>query len=112
MTIEIEIDHLTEAELLDLNHRIVARIDYLRASTNYAAMLEFRIGDRVTFETSAGEPVVGTLIRFNRKTVAIVTDTRDRWNIAPTLLQKVAALEAEDGASNVVPFERRDRDEG
>ncbi len=109
---DFDLDHLSEAELIDLNRRIVAQIDYLRASSNYAAMLQFRIGDRVMFETSEGEPVVGTLIRFNRKTVTVLTDYRERWTITPTLLQKAVAFEAADGGSNVLPLDRRDREEG
>lgn len=44
----IDIDGLTEAELLDLNHRVVERLKFLNQMRAHAQMLEFRIGDRVT----------------------------------------------------------------
>ena len=46
---KIDIDQLTEAELIDLNHRIVARLRFLQQMRAHVEMLEFKIGDRVTF---------------------------------------------------------------
>jgi hypothetical protein len=46
---KIDIDCLTEAELVDLNHRIAARLRLLAQMRAHADMLEFRIGDRVAF---------------------------------------------------------------
>ena len=43
---QIDIDKLTEAELIDLNHRIVARLRFLSQMQAHARMLEFKIGDR------------------------------------------------------------------
>ena len=45
---KIDIDRLTEAELIDLNHRIVARLRLLNQMRAHSEMLEFKIGDRVT----------------------------------------------------------------
>ena len=42
----IDIDRLTETELIDLNHRIVARLRFLRQLETHVTMLEFRIGER------------------------------------------------------------------
>jgi hypothetical protein len=54
----IDIDALTEAELIDLNHRIVARLRFLGQLDAHATMLDLRIGERVTFQpdgrTAAG----------------------------------------------------------
>ena len=46
----IDIDKLTEAELIDLNHRIVERLRFLNQARAHVQMLEFKIGDRVTFQ--------------------------------------------------------------
>lgn len=40
----IDIDSLSEAALVDLNHRIVARLRFLRQLEAHESMLEFRIG--------------------------------------------------------------------
>ena len=86
----IEIDKLTEAELVDLNNRIVARLRFLREMRAHAAMLEFRIGDRVEFQPDARPPVVGVLTRYNKRTVTVITDSGERWNVAPAALRRVA----------------------
>ena len=54
----------------------------------HARMLEFTIGDRVSFQPEGRPLVVGMLIRYNRKTVTVITDTGQRWNVAPTLLRR------------------------
>ncbi len=45
----IDIDGLTEAELIDLNHRVVERLKFLRHMRAHSQMLEFSIGARVSF---------------------------------------------------------------
>jgi hypothetical protein len=40
---KIDIDRLTEAELIDLNHRIVARLHLLNQMRAHSEMLEFKI---------------------------------------------------------------------
>ena len=47
---KIEIDKLTEEELIDLNHRIVERLRFLNQMRAHSRMLDFKIGDRVTFQ--------------------------------------------------------------
>jgi hypothetical protein len=85
----IDIDKLTEPELQDLNNRIVARLRFLREMRAHAEMLEFRIGDRVEFRPDGRPPVVGMLTRYNKKTVTVITDAGERWNVAPGLLHRV-----------------------
>ena len=63
----INIDRLTEAELIDLNHRIVARLNLLDQARAHQQMLAFAIGDRVAFHSPEQGQVVGTLTRYNRK---------------------------------------------
>jgi len=53
-------------------------------------MLEFRIGDRVEFQPAGRPPLVGVLTRYNKKTVTVITDSGERWNVAPSLLRRTA----------------------
>ena len=85
---KIDIDKLTEAELIDLNHRIVERLRFLHQMRAHAQMLDFKIGDRVSFQPEGRPVVVGMLTRYNRKTVTIITDSGEHWNVAPTLLRR------------------------
>ena len=85
----IDIDQLTEAELIDLNRRIVERLRLLHQMRAHATMLKFSIGDRVTFDTEDGRTVVDALVRYNKKTVSVVTDDGHRWNVSPRFLRPV-----------------------
>ena len=85
--IRIDIDQLSEAELIDLNHRIVQRLRLMSQMHAHQAMLEFRIGDRVTFEAHHGGPVFGILTRYNKKSVTVVTEDGHRWNVSPRFLR-------------------------
>ena len=87
----IDIDRLTEAELIDLNHRIVERLRLLQQMRAHVNVLEFRIGERVTFRPDGRGPIQGMLVRYNRKSVTVVTDDGHRWNVAPSLLSSAAA---------------------
>ena len=49
-----DIDRLSQAELIDLNHRIVERFRFLAQIHAHARMIKFRIGGQVCFR--AGEP--------------------------------------------------------
>jgi hypothetical protein len=98
----IDIDKLTEEELIDLNHRIVERLRFLSQMRAHSKMLDFRIGDRVTFQPEGRPPVVGILTRYNKKTVTVITDSGQHWNVAPGLLRKVASPDTSDTGSGKV----------
>jgi hypothetical protein len=104
----IDIDRLTEAELVDLNNRIVARLRHIQAMRAHARMLEFRIGDRVSFEPEGRSAVTGMLTRYNRKTVTVVTDSGQRWTVAPTLLRRANdARGSESPPPKVIPLHKK-----
>jgi hypothetical protein len=99
----IDIDALTEAELVDLNQRIVERLRFLHQMKSHKQMLDFSIGDRVMFQPAGRPPVVGILARYNKKTVTVVTDAGERWNVSPNFLQRIVeARAADDGGANAV----------
>ncbi|MFB3884126.1 MAG: hypothetical protein ACE144_02790 [Thermodesulfobacteriota bacterium] len=105
---KINIDELTEAELIDLNHRIVERLRFLNQMRAHGKMLEFKIGDRVTFQPEGHPPVFGMLTRYNRKTVTIITDDGQHWNVSPSFLRKAESLKnADSGKANVIPLKQK-----
>lgn len=100
---KIEIDQLTEAELIDLNNRIVARLRFLSHMRAHSRMLEFSIGDRVSFQPEGRELLVGMVTRYNKKTVTVITDSGERWNVSPGLLRCVkSSSSAASRAPNVI----------
>ncbi|QRM32535.1 hypothetical protein [Microvirga sp. VF16] len=104
----IDIDQLTEAEPIDLNHRIVERVRFLDQMGAHVEMLEFKIGNRVSFQPPGQGQLEGVLTRYNKKTVTVITATGQRWNVSPTLLSKVnPAKDTSTAGSNVVPLKKR-----
>jgi len=84
----IDIDKLTEAELIDLNHRVVARLKFLHQMRAHAQMLDFRIGEKVSFQPD-GQPVLsGIIAKYNRKTVTVIASNGQQWNVSPMFLRK------------------------
>lgn len=94
----IDIDKLTEAELIDLNHRIVERLRFLQLAQAHIEMLRFSIGDRVTFEHDMRGLICGTIIRYNKKSVSVLTDDGQRWTVDPGLLRPASANTRKDSA--------------
>ena len=58
---KIDIDKLTESELIDLNNRVVARLKFLHQMRTHAHMLDFSIGETVSFQPD-GHPVLTGII--------------------------------------------------
>ena len=106
---KINIDELTEAELVDLNHRIVQRLRFLGQMRAHEGMLAFKIGDRVTFHPEGRPPVIGMLVRYNRKTVTVITDEGQSWNVSPSLLRgkESSPGNADLGKANLIPLKRK-----
>jgi hypothetical protein len=105
---KIDIDKLTETELIDLNNRIVARLRLLSQMRTHAEMLEFKVGDRVVFQPDGRPPLTGTLTRYNRKTVTVITDDGGHWNVSPGFLQRVEIPHhASEGPDNVIPLHKK-----
>jgi hypothetical protein len=105
---KIDIDKLTEPELIDLNHRIVARLRFLSQMRAHAEMLEFRISDRVAFRPPGQGVIEGMLTRYNKKTVTVIADDGRQWNVSPTFLSKAAPSPGSNTTgSNVVLLGKR-----
>ena len=85
----IDLTHLTEVELVALNHRVVERIKVLRQARCHATMARFAVGDRVSFQPECGHEIVGTVVRLNQKSVTVVRGDGEPWRVSPNLLRKV-----------------------
>ena len=84
----IDIDGLSLEELMQLNHRVVERIRMLQAMQAHVDMMAFNLGAKVSFDTDHGR-VVGTLVKYNRKTVNVVSDDGRQYRVTPGLLSAV-----------------------
>jgi hypothetical protein len=85
----------------------VERLRFLSQMRTHSKMLEFKIGERVTFHPDGHPVLTGMVTRYNRKTVTVITDTGQHWNVPPRLLRKAEARErTAAGSAKVVPLKR------
>lgn len=98
----IDIDHLTEEELVELNHKIVERLKFLESMHNHKEMMQFSPGEQVSFEPPGRGRQVGTLVKFNKKTVTVITESGQKWNVSPHLLSKVKNIKSKGKKSGNV----------
>jgi hypothetical protein len=104
---KLDIDGLTEDELIELNQKVVARLRFLREMRSHVQMLDFRIGERVRFRPEGQPEVFGFITRYNKKSVTIIADNGGHWRVHPGFLLKVAGAEqsgAGKGEGSVLPF--------
>jgi len=84
----IDIDGLSYEELVQLNHRVVERLKMLEAMQAHVDMMAFNLGARVSFDSQFGRQL-GTVVKYNRKTVTVLGDDSRQWRISPSLLSSV-----------------------
>lgn len=104
----IDIDKLTETELIDLHNRIVARLKFLHQMRAHASMLEFSLGEKVSFQPDRHPVLFGMITKYNRKSVTVITENGQHWTVAPDFLRKLKPVPqaAPDGAQ-VIHMPRR-----
>jgi len=106
--VAIDIDKLTEPELVDLNNRIVARLKFLQQMRAHASMLEFSLGERVSFQPDGHPVLFGIITKYNRKSVTVITEGGQHWTVAPTFLRKIKPVrEASSEGGKVVNLPKK-----
>jgi ribosomal protein S17 len=86
---DINIESLSYDELINLNRKIIERLKFLDSFHTHKEMMQFNLGDNVSFEHSAYGLVFGTLVKFNKKTVTVITENQQKWNVSPRMLKKI-----------------------
>ena len=105
---KIDITQLAEDELIDLHRRITERLRFLSQTRAHHKMLEFKVGDRVSFKPDDRPALSGVLTKYNKKTVTIITDNGEHWNVAPGLLTLAKDAKTSEGKpSNVIQMPKR-----
>lgn len=85
----IEIPKLSIEELIELNRKVVERVQELQQRQSYKNLVKFKVGDRVRFTPPDRTPVEGVIERLNKKTVSIVAGDNSMWRVSPHLLTKI-----------------------
>lgn len=87
----MNIDHLTPAELINLNRRIVERLKRMDSMRQQHQMMAFHIGQRVLFITKEADIIYGNILKLNQKTVSVMAEDGTRWKVSPSLLKPISA---------------------
>ena len=105
----INIDNMTEDELLALNSRVIARLKLIQQHNTLNSMIKFEVGQRVSFDPD-GRMRTGVLIKFNPKTVVVLTDDGQRWKVSPQLIRHLIDSGKSSTNNKVTTLRRVDKD--
>ncbi len=105
---EIDIDSMSYDELVELNHKIVEKLKFLDSMHTHKKMMQFSPGDQVCFEPSGRGKQFGTLVKYNQKTVTVITESGQKWNVSPHLLSKVKNVKStKNSRSNIIDLPKK-----
>ena len=83
----MRIEDMSIDQLLELNQYICQRIDELRDQQTLQALMQLRIGMKVTFDSRHG-PMAAIVTKINRKSVIVLAeDGRTQYKVSPELLR-------------------------
>lgn len=106
-SLRLDLTKFSEDDLIELNRRIIERLQLLRSAKSLAQLARFSVGTVVEFEAEDGRTISGTVARLNQRTATVVTAS-GRWRVSPSLLRAAAA--PQDGvmrSARVVALRRR-----
>ena len=101
----IDLANVSEDELIELNRRIVERLQLVRSAENLTQLARFSVGVNMEFDTDDGRTVNGTVARLNRRTATIVSAS-GRWRVSASLLRVVDVPQAVATDSSVAARRR------
>jgi hypothetical protein len=101
-----DITKLSEDELLELNRRVVERLQFIRSAKSLAQLARFSVGMAVEFDTDDGRTFSGTVARLNQKMATVVSATGG-WRVSPSLLRPAFVTHESTAASPIVAMARR-----
>jgi hypothetical protein len=102
---KIDIISMSYDDLVELNNKIVARLKFLDSVRAHKQMMRFNPGDQICFDSPGRGRQFGTLVKYNKKTVTVITESGERWNVSPHLLNKVkSAAGHKNKPKNIIDF--------
>ena len=79
---------LNEDQLHSLYRVVADRLNLMHRARALSAMRNFNVLDRVSF-THNGKYYEGNISRLNQKTITVILDDGNRWNVSPGNLKKM-----------------------
>lgn len=75
-------------ELIKLQNYIIKRIKFISETKVMEQIQDFELLDKVYFFDDIGNRINGTVIKLNKKTVTLTTDSGMEWRVYPHFLKK------------------------
>ena len=88
-------------DLESLNHQLVDHLKLRQQREAQKEMINFEMGDTVSFLSSDGEVIRGEIVRFNQKSISLKTYDNRKWRVSPHLLSKVVVSYSSSMAKGV-----------
>ena len=91
----LEVNALTEEELIELNHAVIRNIKAIRTRRADTVKFSLNVGDRVTFtgrnkgRGAARFPVTGVITKIKRKRAEVRAPNGVTWNVNFSQLTRV-----------------------
>jgi hypothetical protein len=82
---------LDEDQLRQLYMIVGERLHLFQKAKQLRNMANFNIGDLVSFEHSDGRAIQGVITKLNQKTISLLTNQQQKWNVSPSLLRKIGS---------------------
>ena len=102
----VDLDELSYDELIALNHEIVERLKLLDSAHALKEMSSLGLGTKLSFESNNGRQI-GTIVKFNTKTVGVLTQSGRKWNVSPHLLSLVKEVKTNQQVININKSRKR-----
>lgn len=96
----IDLEAFSYEELAALNHAIVERLKFLDSVYAFQEMTSLGMGAKVSFESKVGRQMA-TIVKFNTKTVGVLTESGRRWNVSPHLLSLIKEVQPNNPMINI-----------
>lgn len=81
------VSSMTEKELIEVNKLVIKTIKQNRMVKTEKRMEKFRPGDHVEWVRDDNTSY-GIIVKLNTKTIHVLDDSGDEWNISPHLLNR------------------------
>jgi hypothetical protein len=75
-------------KLIKLNNYIIKRMGFISETKAMERVWDFELLDKVYFLDDNGNSINGTVIKLNKKTVTITTESGMEWRVSPYFLKK------------------------
>jgi len=102
------VGNILHAKLFQFGSGVPPGTELLDSMHTHSDMMRFDRGDQVCFETPGRGKQFGVLVKHNRKTVTVVTESGQKWNASPHLLSKAMPAGGRNrGSRKVIDLKKR-----